>query len=74
MPHAPDYDPKPSDLTKIATADYVLYAPFDSFAPRLREAAGGKAKTVELNLERPASQIPESQRTEKSPREPTVSA
>jgi zinc transport system substrate-binding protein len=51
VPHAPDYDPKPSDLTKIATADYVLYAPFDSFAPRLREAAGGHAKTVELNLE-----------------------
>jgi zinc transport system substrate-binding protein len=51
VPHAPDYDPKPSDLAKIAAADYVLYAPFDSFAPRLREAAGGHAKTVELNLE-----------------------
>lgn len=51
VPHAPDYDPKPSDLAKIATADYVLYAPFDSFAPRLNEAAGGQAKTVELNLE-----------------------
>ncbi len=51
VPHAPDYDPKPSDLTKLSTADYVLYAPFDSFAPRLREAAGGHAKTVELNLE-----------------------
>jgi zinc transport system substrate-binding protein len=51
VPHAPDYDPKPSDLAKIATADYVLYAPFDSFAPRLKEAAGGQAKVVELNLE-----------------------
>lgn len=51
VPHAPDYDPKPSDLAKIATADYVLYAPFDSFAPRLNEAAGGQAKTVELTLE-----------------------
>lgn len=51
VPHAPDYDPKPSDLAKIAAADYVLYAPFDSFAPRLREAAAGHAKTVELNLE-----------------------
>lgn len=49
--HAPDYDPKPSDLAKVGTADYVLYAPFDSFAPRLKEAAGGHAKTVELNLE-----------------------
>jgi hypothetical protein len=28
--HAPDYDPKPSDLAKVGTADYVLYAPFDS--------------------------------------------
>ncbi len=51
VPHAPDYDPKPSDLAKIGSADYVLYAPFDSFAPRLKEAAGGQAKTVELNLE-----------------------
>ncbi len=51
VPHAPDYDPKPSDLAKVGSADYVLYAPFDSFAPRLREAAGGNAKTVELNLE-----------------------
>lgn len=51
VPHAPDYDPKPSDLAKVGSADYVLYAPFDSFASRLREAAGGHAKTVELNLE-----------------------
>ncbi len=51
VPHAPDYDPKPSDLAKIAAADYVLYAPFDSFAPRLKEAAGGQAQTVQLNLE-----------------------
>lgn len=51
VPHAPDYDPKPSDLAKIGSADYVLYAPFDFFAPRLKEAAGGPAKTVELNLE-----------------------
>jgi len=51
VPHAPDYDPKPNDLAKVATADFVLYAPFDSFAPRLKEAAGGHAKLVELNLE-----------------------
>ncbi|MGH2952313.1 MAG: ABC transporter substrate-binding protein [Solirubrobacterales bacterium] len=57
VPHAPDYDPKPSDLAKIATADYVLYAPFDSFAPRLREAAGGQAETVELNLENTPTNI-----------------
>ena len=57
VPHAPDYDPKPSDLATIATADYVLYAPFDSFAPRLKEASGGKAKTVELNLENTPNNI-----------------
>jgi zinc transport system substrate-binding protein len=51
VPHAPDYDPKPGDLAKITSAGYVLYAPFDSFAPRLKEAAGGHAKLVELNLE-----------------------
>jgi zinc transport system substrate-binding protein len=57
VPHAPDYDPKPSDLAKITTADYVLYAPFDSFAPRLKEAAGGQAKIVELNLENTPNNI-----------------
>lgn len=57
VPHAPDYDPKPSDLAKIADADYVLYAPFDSFAPRLKEAAGGQAQTVELNLENTPNNI-----------------
>lgn len=51
VPHPPDYDPKPSDLAAVASADYVLYAPFDSFAPRLRDAAGGNAETVEVNLE-----------------------
>ncbi|MGH3931308.1 MAG: hypothetical protein ACRDTF_15210 [Pseudonocardiaceae bacterium] len=51
VPHPPDYDPKPSDLAAVATADYVLYAPFDSFAPRLRDAAGGDAQTVQVNLE-----------------------
>lgn len=51
VPHPPDYDPKPSDLAAVASADYVLYAPFDSFAPRLRDAAGGDAEAVEVNLE-----------------------
>lgn len=51
VPHPPDYDPKPSDLTAVASADYVLYAPFDAFAPRLQEAAGGDADTVEITLE-----------------------
>ncbi|MFG2288194.1 ABC transporter substrate-binding protein [Streptomyces sp. NPDC048595] len=49
--HAPDYDLKPSDLTKVAEADYVLYASFEPFAGRIKEAAGSKAKLVEVNLD-----------------------
>jgi zinc transport system substrate-binding protein len=49
--HAPDYDPKPSDLAAVADADFVLYAPFESFAGKIKEAAGSKAKLVEVNLD-----------------------
>ncbi|MFJ9417869.1 ABC transporter substrate-binding protein [Streptomyces sp. NPDC101227] len=49
--HAPDYDLKPSDLTKVADADYVLYASFEPFAGRIKEAAGSKAKLVEVQLD-----------------------
>ncbi|MFI6096144.1 metal ABC transporter solute-binding protein, Zn/Mn family [Lentzea sp. NPDC051213] len=49
--HAPDYDPKPSDLKAVADADFVLYAPFESFAPKITEAAGSKAKKVEVALD-----------------------
>ncbi|MEU9497857.1 ABC transporter substrate-binding protein [Streptomyces sp. NPDC048196] len=49
--HAPDYDLKPSDLTKVADADYVLYASFEPFAGRIKEAAGSKAKLVEVTLD-----------------------
>ncbi|MET0132266.1 MAG: zinc ABC transporter substrate-binding protein [Kibdelosporangium sp.] len=49
--HAPDYDPKPSDLAAVADADFVLYAPFESFAGRIKEAAGSKARLVEVNLD-----------------------
>ena len=49
--HAPDYDPKPSDLKAVADADYVLYAPFESFAPKITDAAGSKAKKVEVALD-----------------------
>ncbi len=55
--HPPDYDPKASDLTGIASADFVLYAPFDSFAPRIKEAAGGTARLVEVKLENTAGNI-----------------
>lgn len=49
--HAPDYDPKPSDLVAVADADFVLYAPFEGFAGRLREAAGSPAKMVQVDLD-----------------------
>ena len=41
--HPPDYDPKPSDLEAISGADYVLYAGFEGFAPRMQEAVGGSS-------------------------------
>ncbi|GGY72986.1 metal ABC transporter solute-binding protein, Zn/Mn family [Streptomyces omiyaensis] len=49
--HAPDYDPKPSDLAAVAQADFVLYAPFEPYAAKIREAAGSKARLVEVNLD-----------------------
>lgn len=44
--HPPDYDPKPSDLEAISNADYVLYAGFEGFAPRMQEATGGDEKKL----------------------------
>ncbi|MEU5692358.1 zinc ABC transporter substrate-binding protein [Actinosynnema sp. NPDC020468] len=49
--HAPDYDPKPSDLATVAKADFVLYAPFEGFATKITAAAGSSAKTVEVALD-----------------------
>ncbi|GAA3748440.1 metal ABC transporter solute-binding protein, Zn/Mn family [Salinactinospora qingdaonensis] len=49
--HAPDYDPKPSDLTAVAGADFVLYSPFESFASEITEAAGAEAETVEVDAD-----------------------
>lgn len=49
--HAPDYDPKPSDLAAVADADFVLFASFEGFAKKITDAAGGKAKTVEVALD-----------------------
>ncbi|MFE2284649.1 metal ABC transporter solute-binding protein, Zn/Mn family [Streptomyces sp. NPDC059443] len=49
--HAPDYDPKPSDLVAVSKADFVLYAPFEPYAPKIKEAAGSKAQLVEVGLD-----------------------
>lgn len=55
--HPPDYDPKPSDLAAVADADYVLYAEFDGFAQRLKEAAGGNGELVPVELENTPGKI-----------------
>ncbi|MGW6944667.1 metal ABC transporter solute-binding protein, Zn/Mn family [Streptomyces xanthophaeus] len=52
--HAPDYDPKPSDLAAVAKADFVLYAPFEPYAAKIKAAAGSKARLVEVSLDNDA--------------------
>ncbi|WP_407285015.1 metal ABC transporter solute-binding protein, Zn/Mn family [Streptomyces sp. BP-8] len=49
--HAPDYEPKPSDLAAVADADFVLYAPFEPFAGKIKEAAGSDAELLAVNLD-----------------------
>ncbi len=48
--HPPDYDPRPSDLIKLRDADYIVLGGFEGFANRLKEAAGGKAKVIQVRL------------------------
>lgn len=55
--HAPDYDPKPSDLAAVADADYVLYAPFEPYAAKFKEAAGSGAELVEVALDNDAAKV-----------------
>ncbi|WP_328300006.1 metal ABC transporter substrate-binding protein [Streptomyces sp. NBC_00435] len=55
--HAPDYDPKPSDLAAVAAADFVLYAPFEPYAAKIKEAAGSKAELVEVALDNDADKV-----------------
>jgi zinc transport system substrate-binding protein len=55
--HAPDYDPKPSDLTAVAEADFVLYAPFEPFAAKIEEAAGSRAELIEVDLDNSADKV-----------------
>ncbi|MBO4161300.1 metal ABC transporter solute-binding protein, Zn/Mn family [Micromonospora antibiotica] len=55
--HPPDYDPKPSDLAAVAGADYILYAEFDGFAARLKDAAGSAGKLVTVQLENTPGKI-----------------
>ena len=51
LTHAADYDPKPADLTAVAGADYILYAEFEGFAGKLKEASGSKGQLVAMTLE-----------------------
>ncbi|MYW03270.1 zinc ABC transporter substrate-binding protein [Streptomyces sp. SID3343] len=55
--HAPDYDPKPSDLAAVAGADFVLYAPFEPYAKKIKDAAGSKAELVEVGLDNDADKV-----------------
>lgn len=55
--HPPDYDPKPSDLVSVSGADYVLFAEFDGFAAKIKEAAGGNGKLVPVELENTPAKI-----------------
>ncbi|MFF8833473.1 metal ABC transporter solute-binding protein, Zn/Mn family [Streptomyces sp. NPDC015131] len=55
--HAPDYDPKPSDLAAVAEADFVLYAPFEPYAEKIKEAAGSDAELVEVALDNDAAKV-----------------
>ncbi|RLL67617.1 zinc ABC transporter substrate-binding protein [Streptomyces sp. Z26] len=55
--HAPDYDPKPSDLAAVADADFVLYAPFEPYAEKIKEAAGSDAELVEQALDNDAGKV-----------------
>lgn len=55
--HAPDYDPKPSDLAAVGKADFVLYAPFEPYAAKIKEAAGSKAALVEVDLDNDADKV-----------------
>ncbi|MEU4147658.1 metal ABC transporter solute-binding protein, Zn/Mn family [Streptomyces parvulus] len=55
--HAPDYDPKPSDLAAVADADFVLYAPFEPYAEKFKEAVGGDAELVEVGLDNDADKV-----------------
>lgn len=49
--HIADYDPKPSDLAAMSSADLVLYAEFEGFAGKLKQASGSNAQLVALNLD-----------------------
>lgn len=55
--HAPDYDPKPSDLAAVAKADFVLYAPFEPYAQKIKEAAGSDAELVQVGLDNDADKV-----------------
>lgn len=49
--HAAEYDPTPSDLTKLAGAEFVLYSDFESFVPTLTDAADADAELISVNAE-----------------------
>ncbi len=55
--HPSDYEPKPSDLTAVAGADFVVLADYDGFATSLRDATASKAKVVGLTPENSPAKV-----------------
>lgn len=55
--HPSDYEPKPSDLTAVTGADYVVLAEYDGFAKALRDATGSSANVIGLTPENSPAKI-----------------
>ena len=51
LKHPPEYELRPSDLTLVSRADFVLYAGWERFAQKLTETAGSKAVIVKVRTD-----------------------
>lgn len=55
--HPSDAEPKPSDLSAVTGADYVVLAEYDGFAKALRDATGSSAKVIGLTPENSPAKV-----------------
>lgn len=51
LQHPPEYEPRPSDLLRVAQADWLVLGGFEHFAERLRAAVGANGQTIEVRLD-----------------------
>jgi zinc transport system substrate-binding protein len=51
------YDPKPADLAAVTGADRILFAEFDGFAGKIKQAAKGTDKLVPVQVENTPTKI-----------------